>query len=163
MPNHPDYVTRTIDGAFEGKHAHPTPALVLRGVDAALAGANVDGMPHTIYQIVNHLVFWQDLDLEWIHSPEPPGDVDNSADWSWPAQPADEAAWTETLDRLLGGLERVKQVTAEEDLAATIPGWGDTTRLEILQTVASHNSFHLGQIVQMRRQLDAWPPEDLQT
>jgi len=29
----------------------------------------------------------------------------------------------------------------------------------MLQTVASHNSYHTGQVVLLRRILGAWPPE----
>src|SRR5262249_12094487 len=35
---------------------------------------------------------------------------------------------------------------------------GRKTPLEVLQTIASHNSYHLGQVVVLRQRLCAWPP-----
>jgi len=160
MAGNPAYVTQSMNGAFEGRHAHPPPSHVLSGLDAALAGAKLDGFPHTIHQLVQHLVFWQDMGLDWIQRTEPPPDIDNSADWSWDAAPADDAAWRETLDRFFGGLDLAKRTMAKEDLATTIPGWDHVSRLDVLQTIASHNSFHLGQVVSMRRLLGAWPPKE---
>lgn len=35
---------------------------------------------------------------------------------------------------------------------------GTKAPLEMLQTIASHNSYHLGQVVILRQRLCAWPP-----
>jgi uncharacterized damage-inducible protein DinB len=160
MPVNPEYVTQSIEGAFEGKHAHPPPSHVLSGLDKALAGSKLEGFPHTIHQLVQHLVFWQDLGLDWIQRTEPPGDPDATGDWSAAAAPADDDAWSEMLERFSGGLASAKRLAATESLEVAIPGWDHVSRLDILQTIASHNSFHLGQVVSMRRLLGAWPPPE---
>lgn len=43
------------------------------------------------------------------------------------------------------------------DLFAKIPHGDGQTILREALLVADHNAYHLGQIVQLRRLLDAWP------
>lgn len=42
------------------------PAHVLEAVDEAMAHRRCPGAPHSIYEEVWHLAFWQDLSLDWI-------------------------------------------------------------------------------------------------
>jgi len=59
----------------------------------------------------------------------------------------------------LAGLEAMGKLVADEstDLFAAIPhGEGQTILREAL-LVAAHNSYHLGEMVLVRRLLGAWP------
>ena len=42
------------------------PAHVLEAIDDAMAHRRYSGVPHSIYEEVWHLAFWQDLSLDWI-------------------------------------------------------------------------------------------------
>jgi len=53
------------------------------------------------------------------------------------------------------GLRTMTSAAAEADLLAKR---GTKTPLEMLQTITSHNSYHLGQVVVLRQRLCAWPP-----
>ncbi len=49
----------------------------------------------------------------------------------------------------------MRRHAAQEDLLADR---GGKSVLEILQLIATHNSYHVGQIVSLRRGLGSWPP-----
>jgi uncharacterized damage-inducible protein DinB len=53
------------------------------------------------------------------------------------------------------GLDSLEQRARKEDLVARR---GKETRLGMLHTMASHNSYHGGQVVFLRQMLGAWPP-----
>jgi uncharacterized damage-inducible protein DinB len=78
----------------------------------------------------------------------------------WPTSPAPRAAaaWTRSLAAIRRGRKAMQQLARNPrtDLGAAIPhGTGQTYLREIL-LVAVHNSYHIGQIVALRRQLGIW-------
>ena len=77
----------------------------------------------------------------------------------WPAAeaPPDAAAWDRSIERFKTDLEEMKKLVADpkQDLTARIPhGEGQTLLREAL-LVADHNSYHLGQLVFLRKMLEA--------
>ena len=78
----------------------------------------------------------------------------------WPAQdaPPDPKAWDRSINAFCEDLKALSSLVQDEttDLFAKIPhGNGQTILREIL-VVADHNSYHLGQLVLLRRLLGAW-------
>src|SRR5262249_964287 len=53
------------------------------------------------------------------------------------------------------GFKYSRRAAEKADLLAKC---GTKTPLEMLQTIALHNSYHLSQIVMLRQRLCAWPP-----
>jgi len=73
--------------------------------------------------------------------------------------PSDDGAWDKTVKAFQHDLhEMIKLVTnPKTDLFAKIPhGDGQTVLREAL-ILADHNAYHLGQLVDVRRALGAWP------
>jgi uncharacterized damage-inducible protein DinB len=151
----PQALREALLRALSGEGAHVGAGKVLAGLDHERAGARPEGAPHTAFQIVNHLVFWQDHALAWLAGEKPPTPAHDAESWPGPERPADRAAWEEAAARFAAGLARLRRHAGEDDLAARR---GPKTVLYILQVVAAHNSYHLGQVVFLRQQLGAWPP-----
>jgi uncharacterized damage-inducible protein DinB len=124
-------------------------------LDWNVVGLRPDGVPHSIFQLLNHLVYWQDWVVNWLDDRNPP--IPESAAGSWPgnASPANAEAWEEALERFIGGVDKLNRQACETDPFAKGDG---KSRLEMLQTIASHNSYHLGQVVILRQMIGAWPP-----
>jgi uncharacterized damage-inducible protein DinB len=69
--------------------------------------------------------------------------------------PASRKAWGQTLRRFRDVRRALDRRSIEKDLLARR---GKTTRVEMLQIIGSHNSYHAGQVAVVRQMLGAWPP-----
>jgi uncharacterized damage-inducible protein DinB len=119
--------------------------------------------PHSIADILAHLNFWQSWTLAAIkgeHKPMP-----NKAADGWIGL---TGSWDNLVSEFLKGLGEAKTLTENETLLQkpfdpeSKIGWG-FEKLSVgeatLDVIAVHNAHHLGQIILLRRMLNAWPPE----
>ena len=138
----------SIVHALSGYYSHMDVRKCIDGVDARVAGAAPAGGPHSIHQIVQHMIFWQGFFLERLSgNPVPEPDADR---WPWPAEPESPEEWHRVTATFLAGLDRATQFARGSDLMEPLAGAENTTRLEALRIVASHNSYHVGQIVLLK-------------
>lgn len=141
--------------ALTGEGAHVEAKNAFDGLDWHIAGTQPEGAPYTIFELLSHLIYWQDWVVKWLDGEDPP--IPEHATESWPGErePANASAWEQAVRRFGEGLDRLSGRVDEADLLLA----GDRkTRLDMLQTIASHNSYHLGQVILLRRMLAAWPP-----
>ncbi len=127
-------------------------------IDWKIAGAKPNGAEHSIRQVMAHIVFWQDLYLERLAGAERPSPPHDAAGWPGGDAPRDEREWKALVARFLDGLTRATAAIDSAPLATALPKWGGRTRFAGLNGLAVHNAYHVGQIVQLRKLLGAWPP-----
>ena len=156
IPN-PDPLRKHLLELLRMKGAH-------LGFDEAVASFPVDlrgrkpqGAPHTPWQLLEHLRIaqWDILDF----SCNPQYREMKWPDDYWPETeaPPDAAAWERSVQKFRQDLKAMEGLIArpEVDLTARIPhGTGQTLLREAL-LVADHNSYHLGQLVLVRKMLEA--------
>ena len=78
--------------------------------------------------------------------------------WPKTEAPPTAAAWIKSVDQFQADLKAMQDLVKnpKTDLFAKIP-WGDgQTILREALLVADHNSYHLGQLLDVRRLLGAW-------
>jgi len=121
---------------------------ILAGVTAAQAAARPLPNAHTIWELVLHIVAWDDvfrtrLEGRPMNAPEE-GDFPPVAD-------ASEAAWQKTLARVDEThrrlIDTIDRVTDEQ---ATVPG-KDYTVAYLLRSLARHQVYHAGQIMLLKK------------
>ncbi len=141
--------------ALSGKGAHAATARIFSGLDAKTAGMRLENLPHSLFQLLHHMSYWQDWVVKWLDGETPR--VPKHASGSWPAKsaPAGAAEWQRSLRRFQAGLKELERRARQQDL---LTGSGKQTRLEMLHALASHNSYHAGQAVVLRQILGKWPP-----
>jgi uncharacterized damage-inducible protein DinB len=162
----------TVRELVYGRGAHVDPVASIEDVPAELAARLVAGSPHSIWQIVEHMNYWMDYDLAIMagdHRPYP-----NQAGKSWPAHPGPAADHREAEQRWLATIRRFTDLLVEVARLAgsngavlerkvfspgPSPAPRETTVHAMLYQITAHNSYHAGQIVLLRRQAGAWPPE----
>jgi len=141
-----------------GKGAHVPFDRAVKGFPTELIGARVPRLAHTAWQQVYHLWIaqWDILEFcrDAVHvSPEWP-------DGYWPAASPDHAgAWEETIAKFHADLSAMIDLVKDDrnDLLSPFPhGQGQTLLREAL-LVIDHNSYHLGQLVDLRRLLGIEP------
>ncbi len=141
--------------AVSGKDAHVETGTLLDGLAWELAGVRPDGAPHTIFQLANHIIYWQEWVVKWLDGEKPRPPKHASGGWPGPESPAGRREWEQTTRRFRDALDGLNRRTLEADLLSKR---GKRTLLEMLLIIGSHNSYHAGQIAFLRQQLGAWPP-----
>lgn len=148
-------VQQALARALTGKDAHVETASVLQGLGWKLAGVRPDGAPHSIFQLVNHILYWQEWAANWLDGkkPRPP----RHASGSWPGKegPASRREWERTIQRFQQSPHALQTRAREADLLSRQGRW---TPLEMLLVIGSHTSYHVGQITSLRQALGVWPP-----
>jgi uncharacterized damage-inducible protein DinB len=144
--------SKAIARALAGRSAHLDPARVFVGLDWKVVGTRPEGVAHSLFQLVNHMVFWQDWTVIWLDGKKPPS---TAGSWRGNHAPGSREEWDLAVRRFRSGLDELTRRARDTDLLSRR---GKTSRLEMLHTVASHNSYHAGQVVVLRQMLGAWPP-----
>ena len=142
-----------------GAHLHFDDAI--KDFPAALRGTRATGLPHTAWQLLEHMRIAQWDILEFSRNTKHKSPDFPDGYWPRTAAPPDEPAWEKSLREFRRDLREMAALVkdARTDLYAKIPhGQGQTVLREAL-LVADHNAYHLGQIVNLRRALGAWHSE----
>jgi uncharacterized damage-inducible protein DinB len=136
------------------------------GFDKALAdlppdkrGALAPGFEHSVWQLLEHMRIAQEdiLDFcvnpKYVHAMKWPDDY-----WPKHPEPPNSHAWDESVASFKNERERFKKLAREtDDLHALVPtGKGRQTYLRGILLLVDHNTYHLGQIIAVRRAVGAW-------
>ena len=140
---------------MEGAHLAFDSAVA--GFPAKLRGAKPHGAPHTAWQLLEHMRLAQEDILDFSRNPQ--YRQKRFPDDYWPATdaPPDAKAWDRSIEQFQKDLEEMKKLVADpkQDLTARIPHGERQTLLREALLVADHNSYHLGQLVFLRKMLEA--------
>ena len=123
-------------------------------VDSAIAGLTAeqanwtDGKGnHSIAQLTSHLIFWDERTLMQFKG-EKPAPYDGKNDETF--APVDEKTWPATVKKIDAVLtEWEKAVEASDD--AKLTKWYST-----IAHIGTHNAYHLGQILYVRKLQGVW-------
>ncbi len=143
---------------LRGKQAHVDFDRVVGGLPAKLRGAKVRGLPFTAWRLLEHMRIAQWDILEFSLNPKHVSPKWPAGYWPEGDAPPSDAAWKASVAGFRRDLTAMQDLVADPatDVFARIPhGQGQTILREAL-LVADHNSYHLGQLVLLRRALGAW-------
>ena len=137
--------------------AHPTFHAAVSDFPVHLRGVRPPGAPHSAWQLLEHMRLAQQDILDF--SRNPAYQEKKFPDDYWPAgeAPPTEKSWNASVRQFQSDLEEMQALLADtkHDLLAAIPhGEGQTLLREVL-LVADHNSYHLGQLMFLRKMLEA--------
>ena len=143
---------------LRGRSAHIDLEAALKDLPADLRGKKAPGLPHTVWQLLEHIRIAQWDILEFSRNPDYTAPKWPDDYWPATAAPPDAAAWEASVETVHRDLKAMQDLVADPktDLYAKIP-WGEgQTILREAMLVADHNGYHLGQIVSVRQALGAW-------
>jgi hypothetical protein len=144
---------------LEGGGAHVKFDQVVAGIPPKLRGQKPAGLPHSLWMLLEHLRIAQWDILEFSRNPKHISPKWPEGYWPRTATPPNAAAWTASIKKFRQDLNATRSLVKnpKTDLFARIP-WGDGhTILREALLVADHNAYHLGQMLDTRRLLGAWP------
>jgi len=150
-----------------GKGAHASSLACVEDLSAELAGSTVCGFPHSIWQILKHLNYWMNYELNRIDGHAAPYPARAGDSWPVESTPASETEWCSEVLLFAEKLQEMARLAKSDaevltrQVAITTPihaEQSNSVEAVVAQTVA-HNSYHVGQIVLLRRCLKVWPPK----
>ncbi len=142
------------------RSAHAEFERVVKNVPPELRGICPAGMPYSLWQLLEHIRLAQGDILDFCTnskytSPQWPDEF-------WPSDPtpATREDWQQSIDAFRRDRQSLVDVVMDQslDMLGAVPhGEGQTYFREVV-LVADHSSYHIGQMVAVRRSLGIWPP-----
>jgi hypothetical protein len=144
---------------LEGGGAHAKFEEVVAGILPKLLGQKPSGLPHSLWMLLEHLRIAQGDILEFSRNAKHVSPGWPEGYWPKTNAPPSSAAWNTSVKKFRRDRKAMQELVKDPktDLFARIP-WGDgQTVLREALLVADHNAYHLGQMLDVRRLLGAWP------
>lgn len=138
--------------------AHVSFDAAVAGIPVAHRGTVPTGLPHSPWQLVEHLRLSQHDILDFCVNPQY-----EELQWPedyWPssAAPPSDSAWDESIDAVRRDRAALQQLARDAtiDLAGEIPHGSGQTYARELALAADHAAYHVGQLVLVRQALGDW-------
>lgn len=147
-----------IQKALSWGEAHIEWKAALKDILAKQRGAKPKGAPHSAWELLEHVRMAQWDILEFSRNPKHISPDFPAGYWPKTATPPSNAAWEKSVKTFLSDRAEMEELIADPatDLLAPIPGGSGQTLLREALLLADHNSYHLGQLILLRRLLGAW-------
>jgi len=146
-----------LQKGIRGTSAHTDAAVVFEGLDWQQAGEKPEKCPHSVWQLLWHMNYWQDFMLAYLKGEAPRNPEQAAETWPEDPRPTSEQDWVQEVERFSAGLLQAEQESAK-DFSEEGFGKKRRTRADLLMVIINHNSYHAGQVVFVRRMIGAWPP-----
>lgn len=151
--------TQLID-RLDDSGAHASFAQIVAGWPASLRGIKPEAAAHTPWQVLEHMRIAQWDILEFSRNPKHVSPEFPDGYWPQTSAPPGASAWENSIRGFNDDLDQMKDLLRDpgSDLFQPIPhGTGQTLLREAI-VLAAHNSYHLGELMLLRRLLSV-PPD----
>jgi hypothetical protein len=144
---------------LQGGGAHATFDQIIAGIPVKLRGRKPVGLPHSPWMLLEHMRIAQWDILEFSRNPKHVSPQWPEGYWPTTEAPPSPAAWNASVSKFSQDLKALQSLVKnpKTDLFARIPWADEQTILREALLVADHNAYHLGQMLDARRLLGAWP------
>src|SRR5436190_6651935 len=153
-----DPVREQVVELLKGGHAHLTFDAVIKDFPAKLRGVKLDGAPYTAWQLLEHMRIALGDILEFSRDAKHVSPKWPEGYWPRTEKPASDEAWKKSIASVKKDLAAMQKLVQnpKTDLYANIPHRTGQNILREALLVADHNSYHIGQLLLVRRLLGAW-------
>ena len=149
-----------VASSLDWRQAHATIDDAVKDLAPDLRGRRVNGLPHSPWELLDHIRRTQADLADYMENPKY-----TAPEWPkdyWPSspEPPTPTAWDEAIDALHRDTERIRGIALRQslDITTDIP-WGEGHNyLRTILVAVAHSSYHVGQLVDVRRLLGAWKP-----
>jgi hypothetical protein len=150
-----DALREHVFNLLSGKDAHIDFNEAVADFPRELCGKRVPPAPHSAWELLEHLRIAQWDILEFSRDPKHVSPKWPDGYWPPTAEPPAPDSWANSVRQFQDDLDSMRKLVSDpaRDLFARIPhGEGQTLLREAL-VLADHNSYHLGQLVFLRKLL----------
>lgn len=150
-----DVLSEQFDACYDENAWFVAAKTALDGVTAEQAAWKPTGVDNSIWENVNHLIFWNERWLQRYRGElNEPQDVENTTTFK-----SEETDWTATVDKLYAVMDewRAKLAGIDDDkLNSAVNAQYQAPWRSPLAHQNIHNAYHIGQIVLLRKLQGAW-------
>lgn len=141
--------------AMSGRESQIEFSSAVRDFPPALRGARPAGAPHSAWQLLEHMRIAQHDILEFSRNAHHKSPKWPEGYWPSAPEPPDAKAWEATIRAFEQDARELDRLIedARRDLLQPIPHGDGQTLLREALLVATHNSYHLGQFVFLKKML----------
>lgn len=157
MPANDQLLREQLAELLRGEGAHANTAEALKDFPAEKRVVKPAGSPHNAWQLLEHMRMALDDLLDFCDNSNYIAPAFPEGYWPKNEKPASAEEWDKSVAAVVAVLKQFESKVAnpQSNLYAKIP-WGDgQTLLREVLIAADHTSYHLGQFVLLRKQLDA--------
>jgi hypothetical protein len=137
-------------------HAHATYEAAVKDFPANLRGVKSHDLPHSAYQLIEHLRIAQWDILEYALDPNHKSPEFPDGYWPKSPEPLDSKAWDASIASFKKDSDKLVAALEHADVLAPIPHAGNQSLASKTILLIDHNSYHVGQLILLRRLLGAW-------
>lgn len=139
--------------AMSGHEAHIDFDSAMEDFPAEMRGRKPEGAPHSAWQLLEHMRIAQKDILEFSRSPQHKSPKWPDEYWPKAAAPPDLEAWNNSILNFQKDSKEMDALVqdAEQNLFLAFKHGSGQTLLREALLVASHNSYHLGQLMYLKK------------
>jgi hypothetical protein len=141
------------------EEAHATFDASVANFPAHLRGKRPPNFPHSGWELLEHIRITQEdladfMERADYHQLKWPDEY-----WPTSPEPPSAAAWDASIAQVIKDRDHIKEIAERPstELTARIPWGTGQTWLRTILVAVDHTSYHVGQIIAVRKLLDAWP------
>lgn len=149
---------KVLEEALAGKNAHASFEEAVANVPERLLGAVPEGLPYSIWQLVEHIRITQWDILEFSRNPD-----HVSPEWPkgyWPKEkaPGHAVEWRRSIDGIVADRKAFVALLHEagEKIYDPFPHGDGQSLFREAVLIVDHTSYHTGEIIVVRRLLKDW-------
>lgn len=156
---HEQQIRQQLAKALDWGEAHADFRTAVQDFPSHLRGEKPPGFSHSAWELLEHMrIALSDIveytkDTRHKSPPWPKG--------YWPAlpEPPQQEAWDQCVDSVLDLLEEMRGLILDRSrpLLEPLPRSQGQTLMREALLAADHNAYHVGELVQLRKALGAWP------
>ncbi len=141
------------------ENAHAGFDAAVKNFPANLRGERPQGLPHSAFQLVEHLRIAQWDIVEYALNPNHKSP--NFPDGYWPKspEPPDGRAWDKSINSFRADRKKLVKALKTPNIFAPIRHANNQSLASKAILLLDHNAYHLGQLILLRRLLNARPAE----
>lgn len=140
---------------LEGANAHTTLDAATEDVPLKYQGIVPEGLPYSLWQLVEHIRIAQYDILEFSRNPDYQSPPWPEGYWPSNPKPPDDKAWEESLQKIKADRKEFIELLKKPGVDVFTPfphGDGQNLAREAM-LIADHTAYHTGQIIVIRRLL----------
>ncbi len=150
-----------LKALLDGGQAHATFEEAVSELAPEFHGRVPDGLPYSPWQLLEHTRIAQRDILDFSANTTGTYKPLKWPEEYWPAdpQPPNATAWDASVEHVRKDREAFEELLEDGDLLAVFPWGTGQNLLRQALLIGDHGSYHVGELIAVRRLLGAWKPK----